>query len=411
MKADLDALMQEHGVEALIVSGSAMHNPAMVYLTGMVFLTSGVVIKKRGEPAVLFHHPMEREEAAASRLRTISFSKYPYKDLHRQAKGDAALILALRYKLMLEDLGITKGRVYLYGLLDAGLTFSVFSALAQMLPAVQFTGDLQETLLPEAMGTKDEQEVERIRRMGKITTQVVSQVADYLSSQRVVDETLVNSEGQPVTIRDVKSWIRLWLAQRGAEDPEGTIFAIGRDAAIPHSVGNPEDFLRLGKTIVFDIFPCEAGGGFFYDFTRTWCLGYAPEDAQQLYEQVRSVYKQMAQELRVDAPCSYYQKRTCELFEQMGHPTMLNSPLSEAGYVHGLGHGVGLNIHEKPWFSLNDTPGNTLKPGTVFTLEPGLYYPERGLGVRLEDTFWMRPDGQSEVLVEFPMELVLPVRK
>jgi Xaa-Pro aminopeptidase len=411
MKSDLDALMQENDVDALIISGSAMHNPAMVYLTGMVFLTSGVVIKKRTEPAVLFHHPMEREEAAASGLKTISFTKYPYQDLHRQANGDAALILALRYKLMLEELGITQGRVYLYGLLDTGLTFSVFSALAQMLPAVQFTGDLQGTLLPEAMGTKDEQEVERIRRMGKITTQVVSQVADFLSSQRVVDETLVNSAGQPVTIRDVKSSIRLWMAQQGAEDPEGTIFAMGRDAAIPHSVGNPNDPLRLGKTIVFDIFPCEAGGGFFYDFTRTWCLGYATEEAQQLYEQVRGVYRQIVQELKVNAPCSDYQKRTCELFEQMGHPTIMNSPLTETGYVHGLGHGVGLNIHEKPWFFQNSTPENNLKPGTVFTLEPGLYYPERGLGVRLEDTFWMRPDGQAEVLAEFPMDLVLPVQK
>ena len=46
----------------------------------------------------------------------------------------------------------------------------------------------------------------------------------------------------------------------------------------------------------------------------------------------------------------------------------------------------------------------------VVTIEPGLYYPERGMGVRLEDTVWVRPDGEMEVLAPYPMDLVLPVK-
>ena len=95
-----------------------------------------------------------------------------------------------------------------------------------------------------------------------------------------MEDMLIGRDGEPVTIGQVKGLINLWLAERGAENPEGTIFAIGRDAAVPHSSGNPSDILRLGQTIVFDIYPCEAGGGYFYDFTRTWCLGYAPDDVQ-----------------------------------------------------------------------------------------------------------------------------------
>ena len=122
----------------------------------------------------------------------------------------------------------------------------------------------------QAMAIKDADEIERIRRMGKITTSVVGKVADYLTQQCVQNEVLVKPDGTPLTIAEVKSRINLWLAEKGADNPEGTIFAIGRDAGVPHSVGQDDQPLEVGKTIIFDIFPAEAGGGYFYDFTRTW---------------------------------------------------------------------------------------------------------------------------------------------
>jgi Xaa-Pro aminopeptidase len=115
-------------------------------------------------------------------------------------------------------------------------------------------------------------------------------------------------------------------------------------------------------------------------------------------------------EFRPGALCRDYQVRTCELFEAMGHPTLKSNPQTETGYIHSLGHGVGLNIHERPWFSMRATDSDVLAPGSIFTVEPGLYYPDRGLGVRLENTVWVRPDGQMEVLAEYPMDLVLPVQ-
>ena len=79
--------------------------------------------------------------------------------------------------------------------------------------------------------------------------------------------------GKPLTIGVVK-YPDQSLAGRtwSGESAEGTIFAIGSDAGIPHSAGTHADEIRLGKTIIFDIFPQEAGGGYFFDFTRTWCL-------------------------------------------------------------------------------------------------------------------------------------------
>ena len=131
----------------------------------------------------------------------------------------------------------------------------------------------------------------------------------------------------------------------------------------------------------------------------------------RLYEQVHEVYQKIYSEMRMGEWFASYQKRTCELFEEMGHPTVMSQPETEEGYVHSLGHGVGLHIHERPFSGMNALAGDVLGPGTILTLEPGLYYPKRGMGVRLEDTIWVRPDGKLEILVDYPMDLVLPVKR
>jgi Xaa-Pro aminopeptidase len=311
---------------------------------------------------------------------------------------------------MLTELGITSGHIAIYGQTDAGSAYAIFTTLQKAMPGLTLVGELGDSTLLEAMATKDESEVERIRRMGQVTTAVVAQVSDFLTSHPVKDGMLVKADGQPLTIGDVKSRINLWLAERGVENLEGTIFAIGHDAGVPHSAGNPDDLLRLGQTIIFDIFPCEAEGGYYYDLTRTWCLGYAPDEVLALYEDVLTVYNRIISELRVDMPCKEYQQRTCELFEARGHATIKTNPQTQEGYVHGLGHGVGLNVHERPWFGLSANDVDRLAPGVVVTIEPGLYYPARGMGVRLEDTIWVRPDGQMDVLAKYPLDLVLPMK-
>lgn len=410
MKSDLDRIMEAHNLDAMLVIGPAQHNPPMVYMTGGGHLTGGDLVKKRGEAPILFYNPMERDEAAKTGLATRNLGDYRFQDLLKQTGGDYLQAMVMRYQAMLTELGITSGRIAIYGQADAGSAYAIFTTLQKAMPGLTLVGELGDSALLEAMATKDESEVERIRRMGQVTTAVVAQVSDFLTSHPVKDGVLVKADGQPLTIGDVKSRINLWLAERGVENPEGTIFAIGHDAGVPHSAGNPDDLLRLGQTIIFDIFPCEAEGGYYYDLTRTWCLGYAPDEVLALYEDVLTVYNWILSELRVDMPCKEYQQRTCELFEARGHATIKTNPQTQEGYVHGLGHGVGLNVHERPWFGLSATDVDRLAPGVVVTIEPGLYYPERGMGIRLEDTIWVRPDGQMEVLAEYPLDLVLPMK-
>jgi Xaa-Pro aminopeptidase len=411
MKTDLDALMQSRDLDAILITGPAHHNPPMFYLIGNVHISNADLVKKRGEPPILFYNAMERDEAAKTGLVTKNLGDYRFNDLLKESGGNFLEATVLRYQKMFEDLELTSGKVALYGRIDLGPGYAIFSKLKEALPDLVFIGEFNDSLLLEAMATKAEHEVERIRKMGALTTSVVGKTAEFLASHQIKGDTLVKKDGQPLTIGEVKNNINIWLAERGADNPQGTIFAIGRDAGVPHSAGNASDTLQLGKTIVFDIFPCESGGGYYYDFTRTWCLGYAPDEVTRLYEQVHSVFKEIMGGLRTGLSCPDLQKQTCDLFEKMGHTTIQSNPQTQEGYVHGMGHGLGLNVHERPWYGKNATEKDVLVPGVVTTIEPGLYYPEQDMGVRLEDTVWIRPDGTAETLADYPLDLVLPVGK
>jgi Xaa-Pro aminopeptidase len=413
VKSDIDAIMQDNKLDALVIFGNAEHNPPMYYLTGGGHVSHAVLIKKRGEEAVLFHGDMERDEAAKSGLKCVPYSKYDYDELLKQANKDDGLAAAMRMEMMLKDAGVDSGRVGVYGTYDVGATFGLLTATQKLVPAIEFVGERRDnSIFMRAMETKDESEVERIRKMGRITTEVVGLVRDYLTSREVrEDEVLLKDDGTPLTVGDVHSRIRLWVAERGAELPSGFIFAIGRDAGVPHSSGNPGDLIQLGKTIVFDIYPAEAGGGYYYDFTRTWSLGYATPEAQELYDQVKEIFDRLADNFDLNASFKEYQRMTCEFFESKGHKTPLNTKALQEGYVHSLGHGVGLNIHERPFSGLQASDDQRLKAGVVITSEPGLYYPEKGMGFRIEDTLWVRPDGKIETLAEFPYDFVLPMKK
>jgi Xaa-Pro aminopeptidase len=319
----------------------------------------------------------------------------------------------MRYKTILSEYGLSSGRAAVFGRMEFARLFGRIKNLSKLMPEVEFIGEAEGSTLLRAMETKDDLEVARIRQMGAVTTTVVKMVQDYLTSCNVrEDEVLLKDDGNPLTIGDVKGKISLWLAERGAVDVDGTIFAIGRDAGVPHSVGDPKDLITLGQTIVFDIFPAEQGGGYFYDFTRTWSLEYTTPEAQAMYDQVQEIYNKVVENLDLNASFVDYQRMTCEYFESKGHKTQLTDKAPLDGYVHSLGHGLGLNVHERPASRLTENPADhILKPGVVFTIEPGLYYPDKGVGFRIEDTYWVRPDGKMELLATFPYDFVLPMKK
>jgi len=413
MKSDLDALMKDRNIDAILVLGDVEHNPPMYYFVGGGHISGALLLKKRGEAPVLFYNDMERDEAGKSGLQTRSFNEFDWQDLIKQTNGDVLEADALRMQKLLTEYGLTSGRIAVYGKVEFSQAFAGMLKLAKRMPDIDFVGESgMDSMILYAMETKEAVEIARIRQMGAVTATVVGMVADYLTSCEVrEDEVLLKENGHPLTIGDVKSKISLWLAERDAVDVEGTIFAIGRDAGVPHSVGTPEDLITLGKTIVFDIFPAEKGGGYFYDFTRTWSLGYATPEAQAYYDQVQEIYDKVIENLDLNASFKDYHRMTCEYFESKGHKSQLNTKNPLDGYVHSLGHGLGLNVHERPWSGLQASDDNILKPGVVITIEPGLYYPDEGMGFRIEDSYWVSPDGTMELLAEYPYDFVLEMKK
>ena len=406
----LEKLMENAGASALWITGPAQHNPSMVYFTGICHLSVADLFLIKGKEPVIICGPMEREEAAKSGNKLLSYSDYDLRPLLKETAGDRAKANALRYLQIFKDIGLEEGKVLVYGQKEVGPMVSLTQDLHELNPKLQFKGDNQDAVLLEARALKRPDEIERIRHMGEITTRVVRNTQQLLASSKLDGENLIKADGSPLKLGEVKAQIDLWLAEYGAEAPENTIFSLGRDAALPHSIGNPDDIMCLGKTIVFDIFPCEKGGGYFYDFTRTWSLGYATEEVQTAFNEVKRVYDTLVSELEFGRNPNYLQQRTCDLFEAMGHETIRKNPRIESGYVHGIGHGVGLDVHEKPWSSHPDDPSNNLQAGSVFTIEPGLYYPEKGYGIRLEDTWYCDANGAFHKFADYPMDLVVPMK-
>lgn len=402
MKADLDDLISKAGLDAIMVLGNAVNNPPMYYLIGGGHVNKAALIKKPGRQAVIYCNAMEREEAAKSGLEVVPLSI-----------GGVDTLLE-NPGVILEAQSLTSGKLGVYGTLDIGDLLSLTAKIRQAFPDLDILSEPKDnSLFLRAMETKDEDEVQHVRRTGHITTEVVGMVQRLLTTSEVRgDEVLLKDDGQPLTVGDVKARISLWLSERGAVEVEDCIFAIGKDAGIPHSIGTPEDAIRLGQTIVFDIFPAEAGGGYFYDFTRTWALGYASAEAQSLFDEVRAVYDKVVDNIDLNVAFKEYQKLTCDEFHRTGHNTPMHTEgVLESGYVHALGHGVGLNIHERPSSRHTSSDDNILRPGVVITIEPGLYYPDKGMGVRIEDTYWVRPDGTLERLAEYPYDFVLPMER
>ena len=412
MKSDLDNFLKEGNIDALWVMGAMKNNADMVYFTGIQEVKNADLFKLILKPPLVYHATaMEREEAAKSGLITHAVDiEMPLEGYLHKHGGDLTSALAERYKDIFNEIGLTKGRVAVSGTASLSSAFSILEILKPMLPDVELIGILKDSAIQKARMTKDSDEAERIRRMGKITTNVVGKVVDYLTNRQVENNHIIQENGNPVTISTVKNLINRWLTEQGAENPEESIFSIGRDTGIPHNTGNSDDLIELGKPIVLDIYPCEKGGGYFYDFTRTWCLGYAPDEVQKLFNQVATVFHQIIDSLEAGQLFKHYQEKTCHFFSAMGHTTIADRPDITEGYVHSIGHGLGLEIHENPFSGITSAESDVLIPGTVFTVEPGLYYPSKGMGVRIEDTVYLNPKGQFEIMADFPYDLILPIK-
>lgn len=406
MKSDLDALMGERDLDALLVEGPdgmGSANPAFAYLTRGAHVV-GSVIKTRGATPQLVYRSMERDEAERSGLDLVNLDRWPVHEIQEQATTQLEARVEL-YRRILTDLDVA-GRVGVYGTGPIGAYHKLLDQLSKALPDVGFVGEYTDDVISRARQTKDADEIDAMRRVGESACEVLEAIVTFLRSHQVRNQTLLKGDGTSLTIGDVKALIRMEQAKRGLESPADFIVAIGRDAGVPHSRGNPDDPIELGKPILVDFFPRDESG-YFHDVTRTFCLGYAPDEIQSAYQDVMDAFNAVVAEFSLDEPTQAYQHFVCDLFNDRGHPDPKSEPKTTEGYVHGLAHGLGLEVHEDPYFRTFGPSEAVLEPGMVFTVEPGLYYPDRGYGIRIEDTYYADEDGGFHSLTPFPKDLVI----
>ena len=200
-----------------------------------------------------------------------------------------------------------------------------------------------------------------------------------------------------MTAEDVQGVINATIARRGGIASH-TIVACGNQGCDPHESGYGP--LRAHTTvIILDIFPRDMRTGYYGDITRTVVRGRASDAVKELYAVVGAAQALAFRTLRAGVNGQKVHRAIQELFVQKGYKTGQVRGRMQ-GFFHGTGHGLGLDVHERPRVG---AVSEKLRTGHVVTVEPGLYY--RGIGgVRLEDVALIQQTGMRN-LARFPKTL------
>ena len=247
---------------------------------------------------------------------------------------------------------------------------------------------------------KTEAELEGIRRAQKAAEAGMAAARDLLRQASPNGEALL-LDGEPLTSERLKLAITQAFTERdcGAED---SIVAHGPQGAVGHDMGSGP--IALGEPVVIDLWPRDRESGCFADMTRTFVVGDPPPEIAEWHGLVLESLERSLDAVKAGVKGRAVYDVSCEVFEERGHPTQRTKekgkPLHD-GFFHGLGHGVGLEVHEEP--GLGIIGQKELLAGDVVTIEPGLYRQGFG-GVRLEDLVLVTDDG-AENLTDFPYDL------
>jgi Xaa-Pro aminopeptidase len=299
--------------------------------------------------------------------------------------------------------GVT-GKVALFGRNDLAAGLRLARRIRRL--GVDLVGERSPTILQSARDTKDKHELENLREVAKNTASVVNYVLQSLRNAKEKRGHLLIGKRR-VTVGLIKSRIASKLGELEVVAPEGTIFAVGASGADPHNVGIPTTEVRKGRLIVFDIFP-QAMNGYWSDLTRSFVVGRANRKARKMYEAVYAAQTDALDFLREGITGESAMNRACAVIERAGFGTVRRvyegkPSNTSSGFIHSLGHGVGLTIGESP--TLSFASKDRLKACEVVTVEPGVYLPQYG-GVRIEDTVVIGPNGIENLgYVEKELEL------
>lgn len=343
------------------------------------------------------------------------------------SEGDAALITSEVSKRYLTDFGsedgtllVTKGGAYF--IIDA----RYFEHTQQQVTDPLCKVILQEELYDQIGELLNKHKVQSVcvedeymtvsalsalkRRFSGINFDSSNRLSDYMKNMRIIktDEEinciikaqriaeaaftkLLSNMRVGQTEKQIAAVLEFFMADFGSEGVSfPTIAASGVNSACPHAVPSDKkiqegDFLTLDFGATYK--------GYHSDMTRTVVFGKPTEEMKNIYNAVWGANTDAIKAVRADISCKLVDNVARSTLDAWGY---------ERYFTHGLGHGVGLEIHEGP--SVNKRSGTTLREGMIITIEPGVYIPGK-YGVRIEDMCVVTKEG-CRILTETPKTLV-----
>ncbi|MDW8360000.1 MAG: Xaa-Pro peptidase family protein [Candidatus Caldarchaeum sp.] len=377
MISELDDLMAKSGYDALLVLGESTYSSAeLYYLVRAPVPRGGVYLKKRGsEPQLV----VSTLDAACARKGIVSdvktYSDYGLGQLQRRfgpGRAYAELIATV-----LKRAGVS-GQVAVAGKTDALTTAYLVDFLRRR--GFRVAGMPRPSFLDLCRRKKEKWEAEAVVEAGRRTVKVVEKLEKILEYSDV-RQGRITYEGKPLTTGFLRRSVMAWCGEEGLTLPEGLILASGPDSSDPHASGLENKPLNPGEPLLFDIFPASEKG-YRYDFTRTYCVGRPKPLLRRMFQDVLEAQTRAFEVVGEGVRCGAVFAEACRVLQRRGWPTLLEARSVDRGFIHGLGHGVGLTIGEEPYLSRDSQ--TVISTGDVFTVEPGLYEPGFG-GVRIED--------------------------
>ena len=271
--------------------------------------------------------------------------------------------------------------------------------LADRLRAAGVVLDVDRALFTARRRSKTTRQLEGIRRAQVAAEAGTRAAADLLRAADEIDGVL-HLDGEPLTSERLKQAVAEAFLANGAT-AEDFIVAHGEQTCIGHHMGSGP--IRVGEPITVDLWPRNVESGFHTDMTRTFVVGRVSDELADYHRLCLEVHERVIPAIRPGVTGRELHTIASEVVEAGGYPTQLSKKPGEVlldGFFHGLGHGVGLDVHEDPPLDLS---GGALVAGDVVAVEPGCYRQGYG-GVRLEDLVLVTDDG-AEVLTSYPYAL------
>jgi Xaa-Pro aminopeptidase len=278
-------------------------------------------------------------------------------------------------------------------------TFPVAFADRLRAEGVELTPDRE--VFVQRRRVKTEAELAGIRRAQRGAEAAMDAARELLRRAERKDDFVV-VDGEPLTCDRMKVAIQQVFTDRELFSDD-FIASHGAQTAVGHELGSGP--IAPNEPILLDLWPRDRRSACYADMTRTFVFGDPPAELVEYHRLVREALQRALDAVKPGVAGRDVYVLVCELFHEAGYPTGLHKAEGEVlkdGFFHGLGHGVGLEVHEQPWLSRYPSE---LVEGDVVTLEPGLYRSGFG-GCRLEDLALVTKDG-AELLTDYRYDVAV----